>query len=368
MNSHLLVSIKQIQKKDYPIYLGKKFQEWWIQIIKKRNYSKHFMITDKNVYNIYKSFLERFQQDLNTKKIIILNPGEDNKHIKKTYPIYEELIKNNIDRKSVIIAFGGGVIGDFSGFIASTILRGVHFIQIPTTLLSMVDASIGGKVAVNVNLGKNMVGCFFQPEMVFCNMDFLKTLPEKEWICGLAEIIKHSLLNRKVYISLKKEIIKEPNYKNWKEEVWQKVIYDSITVKAKIVSKDEKEANLRSVLNLGHTVGHAIESLTNYKKFSHGETVSRGLITALLISKKKLNFPEKEFKDIINLMTLLNLPLNTARFSAKEIWEHLQYDKKNQYNKVKYILLKKIGSPVYNIDLHWNEFESAWKEQKELFG
>lgn len=368
MSLKILIPIRENKKKDYYIYIDGEFQNFWIQKIEEKRYSKHFFLTDQNIYKLYKNFLFDLQSKLKNTEILVLKTGENNKHLRNTYNIYERLIKLGIDRKSVIIALGGGVVGDFAGFIASTILRGVSLIQIPTTLLAMVDSSIGGKVAVNINIGKNMIGTFYQPDIVLCNVNFLKTLPEKEWICGLAEMCKHSLLNKRTYVSFKKFILEDPNYTQWDIKIWQKLIYESIKVKGSIVSKDEKESNLRSALNLGHTVAHAIESLTNYKKFSHGEAVSRGLVTALILSKKKLNFSDKQFKEILNLMMLLKLPLNTAGFSDKEIWKHLQYDKKSQYNTIKYIYLKEIGQPVYNLALSWEEFQSAWKEQKLLFG
>ncbi len=369
MSIKLKISIQKNTKKNYFIYIDEEFNDNWIKLIQNKKYSKHFLLTDQNIYKLYKDFIVDLEHKLNINpKIIVLKTGEKNKHLKNTYEVYEALIKQGIDRKSVILSLGGGVVGDFAGFIASTILRGVSLIQIPTTLLAMVDSSIGGKVAVNLNIGKNMVGTFYQPDIVFCNINFLKTLPEKEWICGLAEIFKHSLLDKKTYLSLKKVILEESHYKEWNTKTWQKIIYESIKVKANIVSKDEKESHLRAVLNLGHTVAHAIESLTNYQKFSHGEAVSRGLVTALILSKKKLNFSESLFKEIINLMMLLKLPLNTAGFSEKNIWKHIQYDKKNQYDKIRYIYLKDIGKPVYNFELSREEFELGWKEQKQLFG
>lgn len=368
MNTKLLIPIRENTKKDYFIYIDHNFQEGWIDKIRNKKFTNLYIITDKNVYKIYKDFLNSLTQKLNIKKIIILKPGEKNKHLKKTFSVYENFIKSGIDRKSGILAIGGGVVGDFSGFIASTILRGVPFIQIPTTLLSMVDSSVGGKVAVNIDVGKNMIGAFYQPIAVFCNIDFLKTLPDREWLCGLTEMFKHSLLDKKVYKTLKETILNNPDYKKWDNDIWKELIYQSISVKAKVVSKDEKEKNLRSILNLGHTIGHALESLTHYKKFSHGEAVSRGLVTALLLSKKKYNLSEKQFKEIINLMMLLKLPLNTAGFYDKQIWTHLQYDKKNQSNKIKYIYLKEIGKPIYDSELFWEDFQFAWKEQKALFG
>ncbi len=363
----LYINIEENIKKNYEIYFSNNFEEI-PEKISNFQFTKYAIIVDQNVYNIYKDFINEFNKKFKYVKTIVRPAGEEYKHVKYIQPVYEELIEWNIDRKSCIIALGGGVIGDFAGFIASTILRGIAYIQIPTTLLAMVDSSVGGKVAVNVDVGKNMVGSFFQPKIVLCYIDFLKTLPEKEWICGLSEMIKHSLLDKNVYKDFKEIVWYNPNYKNWDFFIWNKLIYQSIQVKANIVSKDEKETGLRSVLNLGHTVAHAIESFTNYKLFSHGEAVSRGLVCCLLFSKKKYNLSENTFEEIIKTMKLLNLPLDTANLNGEELAKHFVYDKKNYDGKIKDVYLQDIGKPIFDCDLLIPEFLEIWKEQKKLYG
>ncbi len=368
MFDKLLIPIEEHIKKDYYIYFSHNFKEEWLQLIQNYKYSKFVIITDQNVYNYYYELITTIQSSLSPSLLIIRPVGEEYKHVKYLQDVYENLIEWKIDRKSCILALGGGVIGDFAGFIASTILRGIDFIQIPTTLLAMVDSSVGGKVAVNVDRGKNMIGSFYQPKMVLCNIDFLKTLPEKEWSCGLSEMVKHSLLDKKVYDQFQTIVQKHNHYKDWEPKLWNELIYESIKVKANVVSKDEKETGLRSILNLGHTVAHAIESLTNYKQFSHGEAVSRGIVTALLLSKLKFNFPVERIEEIIKTMKHLNLPLDTAGINGEELIPHLSYDKKNQYGKIKYIYLKDIGEPIYDQELNLQDFLNVWKEQKTLFG
>ncbi|GIX41361.1 MAG: 3-dehydroquinate synthase [Leptospiraceae bacterium] len=368
MFDKLLIPIEEYINKNYYILFSDHFKKDWFDLLKQYNFSKYVIITDDNVYHFYKNLINQLENELSIAKILIRPAGEEFKHLKYTQEVFEDLIRWEIDRKSCIIALGGGVIGDFAGFIASTILRGIAFIQIPTTLLAMVDSSVGGKVAVNVDIGKNMVGSFYQPKVVLCNIDFLNTLPDKEWICGLAEIVKHSLLNKHVYQNFKNIVWNHPDYKKWDFSLWNQVIYESIKVKAEVVSKDEKESGLRSILNLGHTVAHAIESLTNYKVFSHGEAVSRGLVTALLLSKKKFQLSEEIINEVFKIMQLLKLPLDTADLDGSKIAEHLVYDKKNLHGKIKYIYLEDIGKPVYDQELDINDFLVVWQEQKKLFG
>ena len=368
MYQQLFIPIEEHSNKSYYIYFANNFKEEWIDLLKNFRFTKNVIITDDNVFNYHKDIIQTLANKLQPSKIIVRPAGEEYKHIKYIQEIYEELIQYEVDRKSGILAVGGGVIGDFSGFIASTLLRGIAFVQIPTTLLAMVDSSVGGKVAVNVDIGKNMIGSFYQPKAVLCSLEFLRTLPEKEWICGLAEMVKHALLNKTVYENFKNIVLNHPDYKNWSYELWNRLIYESIQVKADVVSKDEKESGLRSILNLGHTVAHAIESLTNYKEFSHGEAVSRGLVTALLLSKKKFQLADKMIEEVIYIMRLLKLPLDTANLNASEIAQHLIYDKKNQKGKIKYIYLKEIGNPVYDLELDIHDFLDAWRLQKELFG
>jgi 3-dehydroquinate synthase len=368
MYNELFIPIEEHINKSYSILFSDCFKEDWIDLLNQSGFTKYVIITDNNVYNFYKDLIHNIEKKLNHTKIIIRPAGEKYKHLKYTQEIYEDLIKWEIDRKSCIIALGGGVIGDFAGFIASTILRGISYIQIPTTLLAMVDSSVGGKVAVNVDMGKNMIGSFYQPKFVLCNIDFLKTLPEKEWICGLAEMVKHSLLDKNVYDNFKNIVWNNPDYKNWNYSLWNQMIYESIQVKGNIVSKDEKETGLRSILNLGHTIAHAIESLTNFEIFSHGEAVSRGIVTAILLSKKKYHLSEKIYNEIIKTMKLLKLPLDTANLKAEDIIKHLIFDKKNQKGIIKYIYLKDIGNPIYNDELNIEDFKEIWQLQKELFG
>lgn len=311
--------------------------------------------------------LDRFfaETGLSRDSLYLLEQGESNKHISRLADVYNWLIENRIDRKTVLVAIGGGVVGDFVGFVAATVLRGVRFVQVPTTLLAAVDSSVGGKVAVNVDRGKNMVGAFYHPQLVYCNVTMFQTLPDAEWACGFAEIVKHCCMER----SGRDLDFLESNLANVRSpEVLIQVVRDSAAFKASIVSEDPKETGLRSILNLGHTTAHALESITEYKKFSHGHAVSRGLVTALLLSHEKCGLPGEFVDRILRLMKNLGLPMDTCGFEASDLFEHMKFDKKNSGDTIRFVLLEGQGRPVYGIPMSRGEFELAWAEQKRRYG
>ncbi len=279
-----------------------------------------FFITDKNIYNIYKDILP--------KNTFIINPGEENKNLQTFEYLTEELLKSNIHRDNIIVAFGGGVVGDMAGFLASTILRGVDFIQIPTTLLAMTDSSIGGKTGINTDQGKNLIGSFWQPKGVYINTDFLRTLPEKEYKNGMAEIIKYSLISN---LNL--------------SDSEENIIYNSCKIKADIVSEDEREKGIRKVLNFGHTIGHVIEKYYNYSKFSHGEAVAIGMMVMASVSEKILN-NNKLSEYVKELLINHSLPYSLPDIPKEEFINILKKDKKTTHNYVDCILLEDIGKPI----------------------
>ena len=351
----------------YPVILDKSWQNEELKGLLK-GYSNIYIITQKNIRQLYlDSFLTQTGLVINPRNILEMEDGEIAKHISNLTRFYNQLIDARIDRKSCIIAFGGGVVGDFSGFVASTLLRGVAFVQFPTTLLAAVDSSVGGKVAVNVDRGKNMVGSFYQPDFVFCNMNSFKTLQETQWNCGLAEMCKHAILEPqgKLYADLMEN---RAHLRNPDSIHLQKAIHDSAAFKAQIVNQDERESGLRAILNLGHTSAHALESITAYKVFSHGEAVSRGLISALLLSQKMHNLADATVEKYISLLTQLELPCDTAGFSAQEIWKHMQFDKKTHQGIVRFVLLDQLAHPVYGIEVEESVFSKIWSLQKERFG
>lgn len=308
---------------------------------------------------------EFFPDGLDSERVILIEGGERNKHWSQAGSVYNRLIEAGIDRKALILAAGGGVVGDFAGFIAATVLRGVAFVQLPSTLLAAVDSSVGGKVAVNVDRGKNMVGAFYPPRLVYCNASLFRTLPEREWVCGLAEMAKHAFLDETGRIlpdlEARAGVLRDPDAGDFRAAV-----LDSVGFKARVVEQDERESGIRASLNLGHTTGHAIESLTNYTRFAHGEAVSRGLVTALLLSRSRSALPQADFDRMLGLLRALELPVDTAGLNGEEVWEHVRFDKKNVGGKPAYVLLAASGQVRLGEQVDRQEFLDAWAEQEKL--
>ncbi|MBK8395979.1 MAG: 3-dehydroquinate synthase [Leptospiraceae bacterium] len=348
----------------YNVVLYENFEGLSMELQEIQNVSRLIIITEKKVSKLYlDSLLTELKQLSIPVGVIIIKGKEKNKHIDRLKKVYNQLIELNADRKSVILALGGGVVGDFSGFVAATFLRGIRFVQVPTTLLACVDSSVGGKVAVNADKGKNMIGAFHQPELVYAPLHTLKTLEEKEWKCGLAEVLKHSLLTGGEFF----EKIKSANFESIYDQNSIKVfISESVKFKTSIVAEDEKETGKRAILNLGHTLGHAIESLTNYKKYSHGESVAIGLVLALILSKEKAGFSDESFKEVLQIMKNLKLPLLDKKLSPEKLVEHMMHDKKTSDRKIKFILLNQVGNASFGNVIGEEEIVSAIKLQNSL--
>lgn len=272
--------------------------------------------------------------------------GESYKSLEQANLIYNRLIDGHYDRKTLLIALGGGVIGDLTGFIAATYLRGVPFIQIPTTLLAQVDSSVGGKVAVNHPMGKNLIGAFYQPKLVISDVLSLKTLPERELSSGMAEVIKHGLILDENYFQFilgEFETIRqiEPGIMTW-------IVMGSCKIKADIVETDEKETGIRAILNFGHTVGHSLESITHYNQFKHGEAVALGMLAAIKIAEGLALIKETEMYPMVeDCLVKLDLPTRIPGLSLTEIWEGLLLDKKAESGKIRWILPNRLG----NVDI-----------------
>jgi 3-dehydroquinate synthase len=265
--------------------------------------------------------------------------------------ILKILLNKNFSRQDCLITIGGGITGDVGGFASSLFKRGLNFVNIPTTLLSQVDSSIGGKTGVNTKEGKNLIGSFYQPKMVISDIEFLKSLPKKEIICGYGEVFKHSLiLNKQFFKYLNINFSKVLNLKS---PFIEKAIYESCKIKKTIVEKDEKEKNLRKILNFGHTFAHAFEASLGYsKKLNHGEAVILGIITALEFSLSEKLIKFNEYNLILKHVLKAGLPSNINNYFSKKdlnkILKFMSKDKKNISKKINLILLKKIGSTVIN--------------------
>ena len=347
----LLVSANQ---EKYPIFIGSGLISNLKGIIKKQSISfgKCLIVVDRNVPS---RKINIIRKKLYPKKVYIhyLEANEKNKNQKTTYKILDILLKKNFSREDILISVGGGITGDIAGYAASIFKRGLKFINIPTTLLAQVDSSIGGKTGVNTRQGKNLIGSFYQPKLVISDIDFLKTLPKREIICGYGEILKHSLIsNKKFFLFLDK------NFKNilkFKSPYIEKTIYESCKIKKDVVERDEKEKDVRKILNFGHTFAHAYEASLNFsRKLNHGEAVILGITTALKFSRLNNYLSSNEFEIIIKHIESFGLPNNIKKYfflkDVNKIISFMMNDKKNTSNKINLILLKKIGKPLMNIN------------------
>jgi len=266
--------------------------------------------------------------------IVTLPDGEEYKNMDSFMYGLDRLFDAKLDRNSTLIAFGGGVIGDMTGFMASIFLRGIKFIQVPTTLLSMVDSSVGGKTGINNKYGKNLIGAFYQPESVHIDTHFLSTLPKREVAAGMAEVLKMAIMFNAVFFE---------NLKDNKERV-EDIIRVSIEIKSDVVNQDEKEKGIRSVLNYGHTFGHVVENLTNYSVYLHGEAVAIGMIMANRLAVKLGYLTKFEEKEIKECLENYNLPTSFKIENEEDFYEHFFADKKTMNNSIKFILPQGIGN------------------------
>jgi 3-dehydroquinate synthase len=324
-------------------------------------FNQCLLVIDKKVP---KKLINNITRALKRKKVFKFNfdASEKNKNIKYVNEILKILLNKNFSRQDCLITIGGGITGDVGGFASSLFKRGLNFVNIPTTLLSQVDSSIGGKTGVNTKEGKNLIGSFYQPKMVISDIEFLKSLPKREIICGYGEVFKHSLiLNKQFFKYLNLNFSKVLNLKS---PFIEKAIYESCKIKKTIVEKDEKEKNLRKILNFGHTFAHAFEASLGYsKKLNHGEAVILGIITALEFSLNIKLIKFNEYNLILKHVLKAGLPSNINNYFSKKdlnkILKFMSKDKKNISKRINLILLKKIGSTVINneySDLKIREF------------
>jgi len=356
---HLMVSAKTLT---YPIYIGESLHDLFKDYFDK--YTRIALITNDTVFDLYKRFISNIEVRFPQVFHIIIRDGEEYKNITTLNEVYQKLISEDLGRDGLIIAFGGGVIGDLAGFASATYMRGIDVIQVPTTLLAMVDSSIGGKTAINISKGKNIVGAFHQPKAVLSDLIFLDTLPIRQFNSGLMEVIKYGLILDSSFYNY---VIKnKENVKNQDRDTIANLIYRCCKLKAEVITKDEKETGIRSILNFGHTVGHALESYTNYKFYLHGEAVAIGslAIISYLVERGILNKNVlREFDDIISFFQLpTSIP---ADFDIELIIRHLSYDKKRQYGINQWVTLKQIGVPAWEQLIDLKEVENILRGLKE---
>lgn len=322
---------------EYPIILGKNIISQLKEYIS--DYDKILLLSNEDIGNIY---FKRVLQELKDERIRLFTipEGESFKNLETLSTIYDYMAKENFSRKSLIISLGGGVVCDIGGFVGATYMRGIDFIQIPTSLLAQVDASIGGKTGIDTQYGKNLIGAFKQPKAVFIDVGFLDTLPKEQFSSGMAEVIKHSLIiENKEYFEFLKEKRKE--IVSLDSESLIEMIAKSCDIKREIVERDEFEKGDRALLNLGHTYGHSIEKLFNFKGMTHGEGVAKGIIFELELSKILNRIDEDRIEEIKDIFKSYGLDSNPIYYPEEIILEIMKKDKKNSFDKINFILFSK---------------------------
>ena len=326
----------------YPIHIGFRLFDNLAELIRPHIGGKAAIISNQTVAPLYLAPVKAACQQLGINVCdIILPDGEQYKNSESLQQIYTGLLQHHADRRTTILALGGGVIGDLTGFAAATYQRGIPFIQIPTTLLSQVDSSVGGKTGINHPLGKNMIGAFYQPQAVIADTAALQTLPPREFSAGLAEVIKYALLGDIDFLAKLEHAM--PGIMRQEPAALADTIRHCCQMKANIVEQDEKEQGIRALLNLGHTFGHAIETQMGYGNWLHGEAVAAGMVLAARLSERKGYLKTADTERIVRLLQAARLPVAPPEF-AVDIWlAHMQHDKKNQAGQIRLVILKRLG-------------------------
>ena len=303
------------------------------------------VITDSNVAKyLLKPALKSLKAAGFDAVSIIVPAGEKSKSLTFVEKCHDQLAANRLERKSFIVALGGGVIGDLAGFVAASYLRGIAFVQVPTTLLAQVDSSVGGKTGVNLRAGKNLVGAFYQPKFVLCDLNSLKTLPKREFQAGLAEVVKYGIIyDAPLFARLERDMDKILRRDS---KILAEVVARCCEIKADVVGQDETESGLRAILNFGHTIGHAIEAISGYGKYLHGEAISIGQIAAAKISAGLMGLPQADVDRIEKLFARTGLPtkIKLNSIQRKKLFAAMRLDKKVSAGEIKFVLADKIGS------------------------
>lgn len=321
---------------------------------------KACIVTDSIVEPLYAEHVKKVLEEAgNTVSVFVFKSGEENKNLDTIQDMYESFIQNKLERKDFLVALGGGVTGDMTGFSAATYLRGIDFIQVPTTLLSMVDSSVGGKTGVDFRQYKNMVGAFYMPRLVYMNLDVLSTLDERQFYSGFAEAMKSALIKDARFYEWQLENMYE--ICDREPDILKELVYRSCEIKRYIVEKDPTEKGDRALLNLGHTIGHAIEKYKNFTML-HGECVALGCVAAAFISWKREMLSMEEYYEIRDMFVPFNLPISIEDVDVEEVLAYTKSDKKMENNQIKFILLKKIGKAVMDHTVTDDEIRAALKE------
>lgn len=331
----------ELGERSYPIFIGQSLFDDVGRLTSYLGKCRPVIISNETVAPLY---LEPLLEKLSSLSPLhfVIPDGEQYKSLEWFERINAFLLEHNCGRDTCLLALGGGVIGDLTGFVAACYQRGVPFIQLPTTLLSQVDSSVGGKTAVNHPLGKNMIGAFYQPQAVFIDTNTLTTLPPREFAAGMAEVIKYGLIHDKAFLDELK--VKRDALRQLDTQELTAVIYRCCAIKAEIVGQDEKESGLRALLNLGHTFGHAIEAEQGYGNWLHGEAVAAGMVLALQLAEMRGAVTAQEVQEVVELIRDFELPTAAPEsMTCADFLRHMRKDKKNQQGKIRFIVPTQIG-------------------------
>ncbi len=346
------ISVQFIENK-YEIFLGKGILNKFNSFCEKKSLPKRkFFVIDENVFRLHQKNLSTFLSSEGNDLVYKFPSGEKSKSFKQISELHKVMLENKLGRDTLVVAIGGGVTGDATGFAASIFMRGIPIVHIPTTLLAAVDSSLGGKTGINFNNTKNVIGSFYQPKFVLIDTNFFASLPEKEITCGLGEIIKYAYLTGQNFYD---DVFLSFNYFYQKDfSKTEKLIANSISVKAEVVSSDEKETGLRKILNFGHTFAHAFESELHFK-IKHGQAVLAGIICALYLSHEKGFINEKQLKKFLYLPKQIPLPASLKKLDKEKLYRVMLSDKKNRDGKIKFVLLKNLGEILLDVEAEKTE-------------
>lgn len=347
-------------ERSYDIHIYEKFDNLAETALSSYKDCKIMVAADSNVDRLYSEYCIREIKKAGAKPYKFIFPaGEENKNLNTVNKIYRECLKNKLERGDVIIALGGGVTGDVAGFAAATYLRGIHFIQVPTTVLAQCDSSIGGKVGVDFDNVKNIIGSFYQPNAVYINISTLKTLPEREYYSGFGEIVKHAIIRDQSFFEYLENNIEKIKARDI--ETLNFIVERNCKIKAAVVEVDEKESGLREILNFGHTIGHAVESEGDFKRF-HGECIAIGMVGICDAAVRMGLFSAQDFTRIVNLLYNLELPVAFKGLDADEIYSLMLLDKKVKRGKINYIIPVRIGEVKIVSDVDENIIKATLQD------
>jgi 3-dehydroquinate synthase len=336
--------------RSYPIHIGQNILSWIGELLQKTGLrGKVAVVTNPTVAQLY---LDAIHEGLSRSGFemtpVLVPDGEQHKNLRSLATLYDRLVGERFERKSCVLALGGGVVGDLAGFAAATYLRGIPYVQVPTTLLAQVDSSVGGKTGVNHQNGKNLIGAFYQPRLVLIDVAVLASLPRRELVGGLAEVIKYGIIEDSTLFGLLEKEVE--SLLGLERERLIQTISTSCAIKARVVEKDERENDYRAVLNFGHTIGHALEAATGYTQLLHGEAVGVGMVKAATLSVQQGLCDQRSFERIRSLVKKAGLPLEIpSGTSMQSLIQAMEIDKKSADGKIKFVMCAGIGKTCF----HW---------------